>query len=210
MHIRALVYEKERSNLLSLLTNDNDFFILDYLNKKQRVIEQVDLLIPDVIILNVASCDEQTSKMIELIKGNHPFIKVIIITRTNDFSSMVKAMKSGVQGYLIASIDHTFWLDYLKSVVLETEINKQLTRMLYFKLRLDEEETEKKEPLISLRETEVVKLVALGYSNKEIARELEIEIATVKNHLKSIFQKLHVKNRVQLTRYAIKTRLVEL
>lgn len=210
MHIRALIYEDERSDLLTLLTNDKHFFVLDYINKEARVIERVNLLIPDLIILNVELCDEKTSKMIERIKGEHPFIKVIILARTKGFSSMIKAMKSGVQGYLVDSIDQVFWLEYFKNIISETQVNPDLVRELYFTLTLDEEKSEKKEPLISSREAEVVKLVALGYSNQEIAKELKIEIATVKNHLKSVFQKLHVKNRVQLTRYAIKHRLVEL
>lgn len=183
---------------------------------------------PDLVLMDIRMPGigglEATSRLKQL----HPSIKIIMVTVSDDITDLFEAIKRGAQGYLLKNIDPSSWLEYLRAVsVDEAPMSKELAYRL-----LQEFTSDKSSPSPSAtnslpkaappagsrssmttplteREKDVLELVATGASNREIAESFGLSEHTVKNHLKNILQKLHLANRVQLTRYALEQGLVE-
>ena len=150
-------------------------------------------------------------KTTKLIKEKHPNIKIVILTVSEDSTHLFEALKQGAQGFLIKKVNPGDWYPYLKSVVSENiPVSYELVNEV-----LQTISSHPKKPIspkanpLSQREMEILKLVAKGHTNKEISNMIFISEYTVKNHLKNITKKLDIKNRVQLTRYAIDNGWVE-
>lgn len=150
-------------------------------------------------------------KTTKLIKEKHPNIKIVILTVSEDSTHLFEALKQGAQGFLIKKVNPGDWYPYLKSVVSENiPVSYELVNEV-----LQTISSHPKKPIspktnpLSQREMEILKLVAKGHTNKEISNMIFISEYTVKNHLKNITKKLDIKNRVQLTRYAIENGWVE-
>jgi DNA-binding NarL/FixJ family response regulator len=124
----------------------------------------------------------------------------VMVTVSDDVANLFEAIKNGAQGYLLKNLNPNIWLSYLHSLATDSapmpqEIANRILAEFTGSKATDH-------TLLTPREQEILTRVAQGLSNKEIATELVISEHTVKNHLKNIMQKLHLNNRVQLTRYA--------
>lgn len=168
---------------------------------------------PDVILMDITMprCDglEATRR----IKQEMPYVKVFMLTVSDDSEDLFEAIKSGAQGYLIKDVKGQQLFDALEGVakgeaafsgVIAAKILKEFKRSEAGA----EEELDTTEPLTE-REIEVLQLVAEGKSNQEIAESLVISESTVKNHLRNILGKLHLRNRIQAAVYAVRQGLVE-
>ncbi len=168
---------------------------------------------PDVILMDITMprCDglEATRR----IKREMPYVKVFMLTVSEEDGHLFEAIKSGAQGYLIKDLKAHQLLDALEGVargeaafsgVIAAKILKEFERSD----QVTGEKVETVEPLTQ-RETEVLRLVVEGKSNQEIAESLVISESTVKNHLRNILGKLHLRNRIQAAVYAVRQGLVE-
>lgn len=155
-----------------------------------------------------------------------PALKIVMVTVSDDITHLFEAIKRGAQGYLLKNLAPSSWMEYLRAISLdEAPMSKELAFRLLQEFSVTKPGEQKKReaakaqlldkdaaimttPLTD-REKEVLERVATGASNREIAVELGLSEYTVKNHLKNILQKLHLGNRVQLTRYAFQQGMVE-
>ena len=138
-------------------------------------------------------------------------VKILILTIHNEVEYLVRAVEIGVDGYILKDSDSSV----LKKAIFavnrgDTFIQPELTPML--KKRLEERFTNPKifEDTLTRREIEVLKLLAEGLFNKEIAYTLSISEKTVKNHVSNIFKKINVSDRTQAAVYAIKHNFVDI
>src|SRR5690606_11236723 len=130
------------------------------------------------------------------------YIKIIIVTVSDDITHLFEAIKYGAQGYLLKNLQPSTWLDYLHAVALdEAPVTKELALCMLKEFTAKPSTDSESHPLTA-REQEILRLVAKGFANSETAVRLELCEHTVKNHLKNILQKRHLSNRVKLTRYA--------
>jgi DNA-binding NarL/FixJ family response regulator len=143
-----------------------------------------------------------------IIKERFPYVKIVIITVSDDASDLFEALKKGAQGYLLKNLNPDVWLEYLHALVTD---EAPMPREVAYRILNEFHQIPGSMQSHSLtkREQEILTLVAKGWSNKEIASQLTISEYTVKNHLKNIMQKLHLSNRVQLARYAYKNGWIE-
>jgi len=126
-----------------------------------------------------------------------------MVTVSDEITHLFEALKKGAQGYLLKNLQPSAWKQYLREIAIdEAPMSKELAFRILQEFSLKEQKPPKPSPLTG-REREILELVARGDSNREIGERLAISEHTVKNHLKNILQKLHLENRVQLTRYAL-------
>lgn len=203
--IRILVvddHKHARAAIREILFGYEELQLVAEARNGQEAIELAELYNPDVILMDINMPDMNGLDATQLIKKKHPEIKIVIITISDDFTHLFEALKRGAQGYLLKNIQPSSWRDYIVSIVEEeAPMPKELALKILEEMNQPKRKKNKENPL-SQREKQVLELVSEGCSNRDIAQALLISEYTVKNHLKNIMHKLHLENRVQLTKYA--------
>ncbi|TCS94242.1 response regulator [Hazenella coriacea] len=194
-------HEHARKGMRMILANDPNFEIVAEAKNGKEVIQLTEQMMPDMILMDINMPLINGLEATRIIKERFPYVKIVMVTVSDDVSDLFEALKKGAQGYLLKNLNSTIWLEYLRALAAdETPMPKEVAR------RILNEFSQSPRPVpnpgLTAREQEILSLVAKGLSNKEIATQLSISEYTVKNHLKNIMQKLHLSNRVQLTRYA--------
>jgi DNA-binding NarL/FixJ family response regulator len=140
------------------------------------------------------------------IKAELPETKVIMLTVSEEEEDLFEAISSGAHGYLLKNLRPEELFERLEGALrgeaviaapMAQRILDAFVQQAHRKAELGQEEVE-----LSPREREVLELVSLGATNKEIANQLYISVGTVKNHIHNILEKLHLKNRAQMAAYA--------
>jgi len=146
---------------------------------------------------------------IMLFKELDPELKIVMMTVSDDEDDLSQALKSGADGYLLKTSDSEQLADTLSRVIAgESVISPQMMNKLVDSMRnqnaspSEQNSPEKLADRLSPREREIVQLIAKGYSNKLIARELNIAETTVKIHIQHIFKKLELSSRLQVALFA--------
>jgi DNA-binding NarL/FixJ family response regulator len=193
-------HEHARKAMRMILAEDDRFTIIGEAANGNEILEQTEQLMPDMILMDINMPTLNGLEATRLVKEKFPYVKIVMVTVSDDVSHLFEAIKNGAQGYLVKNLNPSIWLSYLHALATDSAPMPQAIAN-----RILAEFTETKSPnhtLLTPREQEILTRVAQGLSNREIAAELVISEHTVKNHLKNIMQKLHMSNRVQLTRYA--------
>ncbi|KYQ85903.1 two-component system response regulator [Thermoactinomyces sp. AS95] len=184
-----------------IIKRDSRFQIVGEAADGKEVIELAESARPDLILMDINMPKINGLTATRIIKEQFPSVKIVIVTVSDDASDLFDALKQGAQGYLLKNLKPSLWLEYLQAVAAdETPMPKEIARRILHEFHTTP--VPSKQSNLTQREQEILTWVAQGYSNKEIARQCLISEYTVKNHLKNIMQKLHLNNRVQLTRYA--------
>lgn len=191
-----------RKGIQSILAPEPRFRVVGEAADAFEALQKVEELRPDLILMDIRMPEVSGLEATRRIKAQHPQVIVVILSVSDDVGDFFEAIKSGAQGYLLKDMNPEQWIDYLRSVVGgDTPVSRELARQLLDEFRSDPG-APGPEPMISERELEVLRKVAEGLSNREIGEELHIAESTVKNHLRNILEKLHLRNRAQLVAYA--------
>ena len=199
-----------REGLKQLLELDGDIQVIGEAGNGEECLEIIDKLSPDVVLLDINMPVMSGLKMLEILRASkNRNQKVLILTIHNEIEYLMKAEEIGVEGYVLKDAD---------SIILKKAIYKVHSGDKYIDFSmvplLNEKTNQDKEMLdddkLTRREIEVLKLLAEGLFNKEIAYKLSISEKTVKNHVSNIFKKIGVFDRTQAAVYAIKNNIVEL
>lgn len=187
---------------ISSLLQAAGFEVVGGASNGQEAIEAALRLRPDLILMDVSMPEMNGIEAARHIKARLPEAKIVMLTVSDEDRVLIDAVKAGASGYLHKSLDSTEFLSMLEGVQRgESAMQRQtMTRLL------DSLSDFSREPAVELtvRELELLKWVALGYSNKAIAKEMSISPNTVKYHMKSVLQKLSVQNRAEAVATAIR------
>lgn len=178
-----------------------------------EAVEKARALKPDLILMDVNMPQMGGLEATRLIKTERPETKIVILTVSDDDENLFEAIKSGAQGYLLKSLQSQAFFELLNGVAQgEAPISRGLATKILGEfarhLQQDEVQAANKEDLTE-REKEVLRLVAEGSTNRDIATQLNVTENTVKYHLKNILEKLHLRNRAQAVAYAMQTGLLK-
>jgi DNA-binding NarL/FixJ family response regulator len=203
MSYRILIcddHEHARKAMRIILAEDERFTIVGEAKRGDEILFLTEQLMPDMILMDINMPSLNGLEATRLVKERFPYVKIVMVTVSDDVTNLFEAIKNGAQGYLVKNLNPSIWLSYLHALATDSAPMPQAIAN-----RILAEFTGMKssdQTLLTPREQEILTRVAQGLSNREIAVELVISEYTVKNHLKNIMQKLHLNNRVQLTRYA--------
>ncbi|MFD0695609.1 response regulator [Paenibacillus sp. GCM10027628] len=190
-----------REGIRSILSMDASFDIVAEGKNGAEAVKLTEEWMPDLILMDINMPQMDGLEATKQIKEKFPYVKIVMVTVSDDITHLFEALKKGAQGYLLKNLSPNSWHEYLKAIAVdEAPMSRELA------LRLLQEFTPKERrcapnALLTGREREILEWVASGKSNRDISNGLEISEHTVKNHLKNIMQKLQMENRVQLTRY---------
>ncbi|MBM2832801.1 MAG: two component transcriptional regulator, LuxR family, partial [Dehalococcoidia bacterium] len=140
-----------------------------------------------------------------LIKARYPDMRIVMLTVSDDEQDLFEAIKSGAHGYMLKDLEAAQFFEALEAIeagqaVLPTRLAGKLLEEFRSQARQVGDAAEAE--LLSVREQEVLTLVAQGLTNKEVADKLYISENTVKYHMKNILDKLHLQNRAQVIAWA--------
>ncbi|SMB85013.1 two component transcriptional regulator, LuxR family [Desulfonispora thiosulfatigenes DSM 11270] len=209
-----LIYNHDlfRQKLKKVLTTIKGFQIIDEIRLDLDKLENSNSLRPDVIFLDIEDIEVDEIKIIQRIKGLFPESKLVVLNDYKNENNLIEYITCGVHGLLNKDIEVTELILETKEILngevaLDKSIGKQIFKEL---LEIHTIEPNYKTHNITEREYEIIRLVAEGVTNKEIANSLYISENTVKNHLCNIMEKLDVDNRVKIASFAWTKGLINL
>ncbi|MFJ7728314.1 response regulator [Neobacillus sp. NPDC097160] len=194
-----------RQAIMAILEEEPLFTIVGQARNGKEAIELCSEHLPDILLIDIEMPILDGLEATKIIKEKYPFIKVIILSVSDNVGDLFTSIQYGAQGYLLKNMDPDDWLQYLHSIV---DGSNATTRDMAGKLlyQFRERDLQNTPAISSLtpREKEILLLVSEGRTNKQIAEHLFIAENTVKNHIKNLLEKLGLENRVQLASYAVK------
>jgi DNA-binding NarL/FixJ family response regulator len=201
-----------RQALRHLLDAESDINVVGEASDGRAIQTLVDEHQPDVILMdiNMPGIDGVTAT--RELKSQMPEIRIIILTMFSEDGHVIRAVRAGADAYLLKNSESSRVVDAIRAVNRgESIIEPQLASKLLSEFRrvsdIREEDTVGG---LTTREMDLLRLVATGMSNKEIAQRLSLAESTVKNRLSLLFEKLDVKDRTQAAIYALSHGLIPL
>lgn len=190
-----------REGLASLLDIQPDMTVLGEAASAQEAIVKARELKPDTILMDISMPGGTGLDAAKQILAEQPEINIVFLTVHEDDERLFEAIKNGGKGYLLKNMRTSELLEMLRGLERgEAAISRQmaariLTEFARMKTHLGATEVLDEDVRLTNREIEILKLAAADASNKDIARQLVVSESTVKNHMRNILSKLHLKNR---------------
>jgi two-component system response regulator NreC len=196
-------HETVRQGLKLLLDAQPDIEVVGEAGDGRNALEQVKRVKPDVVVMDISMPDVNGLAATREVKAVAPEVAVVALTRHGDEAYVQELLGAGASGYVLKQSASTELLHairaaaagerYLDTTLLARARDAYLTRHARGPAR----------PAISDREASVLRMMAVGHSNKEIASELEISVKTVEVHKANAMRKLGLRGRIDVVRYAV-------
>lgn len=201
-----------RAGLKVLLALQPDFEVVGEASDGEEALRQVELLKPEVVLMDLSMPGMGGIEATRRIRALYPHVSVLILSQYDDESYLRQALDAGAAGFALKKAADSDLLAAVRAVRLgEAYLHPSLTRILLEDVRQarrDESRREDDDPL-SDRERQVLRLVAQGFANQEIAVELVLSVKTVETYKARIAEKLGLRGRAALFRYAKERGLLE-
>lgn len=211
--IRVLIVDDHavvRQGLRAFLQTQDDVEIAGEAADGDEAIRQVRELVPDVVLMDLVMPKLDGIAAIREMRALSPSTKVLVLTSFADDDKVFAAVKAGAAGYLLKDVRPQELGDAIRTVYRgEALLHPTVAAKLMQELAQSGRRQASPDSLTD-RELDVLRLIARGMSNKEIALELGVAEKTVKTHVSNILQKLHLADRTQAALYAVRERLVDL
>lgn len=197
-----------RTGLRSLIETDPSLELLGEAAGGYEALELVEKLKPDILVLDISMPDLDGISVIKKIKPRNSDIRILMLTIHEDKALLQEALKSGASGYVIKRVAEKELLLAIKIMMRgDMYIDPSMQHAL---IETDEKRSINQQSVEDLtpREIDVLKLIVLGYTNRQVGEELNISIRTVEAHRANLTDKLGTKSRVELVRYARENKLI--
>jgi len=209
--IRVLVVDDHavvRSGLRLLIDAEQDMETVGEAGNVRDAIFEARTSKPDLVLMDVVMPGESGLEGVPKLLHEHPGVKVLILSMQDDPSYLREAFAVGASGYVLKEAADTEVVTAIREVAaggryVHPELGARLIAAEAEAAREAEEDP------LSDREREVLRLLALGYTNQEIAKQLFISVRTAETHRAHVMQKLRLESRAELVRYAIAHGLLE-
>lgn len=212
--IRVLLVDDHavvRKGLQALLEREAGFQVIGEAQDGEEALRAADRLRPDVILMDLEMPGIGGIEATRRITADHPTTQVVVLTSHASEEDVFPALKAGALGYLLK---HSAPEDVLQAIRQahrgETVLHPAIARMVLQELHRPGASKPRTTDPLSEREVEVLRLIARGMSNQEIADTLVVGEATVRSHVSSILRKLQLASRTQAALYALREGLVAL
>jgi two-component system NarL family response regulator len=215
--IRVLIaddHERFRRGLKMVLEAEEGIEVVAEASDGVQALVKVEELAPDVVLMDVRMPNQNGIEATRAIREAFPSTRIIMLTVSDDEDDLFDAVKAGANGYLLKEVSIEEVSDAVRAVVQgQSLISPSMAAKLiteFGSLARRAEETEAPASVrLSDRELEVLKRVARGLDNDEIAAELDMSPTAVRNHVANILEKLQLRSRIEAAILAMETRLLD-
>lgn len=206
MTIKVLIADDHaivRAGLRTLINSEADLELVGEATGGLEAIEKVQALQPDVLVLDLSMLDLDGLTVTRKLKELHSTCSILILTVHEDEALLREAIKIGAAGYIIKHAAEDELISAIRSVHRgEIYIHPKMIRSLIQPDVHVENKGREYQETLTRREEEILKLIVQGYTNRQVADELLISVRTVEGHRANLTEKLGIKSRVELLRYA--------
>ena len=217
--IRTLIVDDHalfRRGLEMVLESEPDIELVGQASDGEEAVSKAGESLPDVVLMDIRMPRSSGIEACRAMKDLAPSTKIVILTISDEEEDLFEAIRAGASGYLLKDIPLDEVADTVRAVhggqslINPSMAGKLLTEFAAL-ARRDEEETPQQVPAPRLtdREIQVLRLVARGMNNRDIAKELFISENTVKNHVRNILEKLQIHSRMEAVMVAVREKLIE-
>jgi two-component system NarL family response regulator len=214
--IRVLIADDHalfRRGLNMVLDTESGIEVVAEAEDGEEAVAKAEEYAPDVVLMDVRMPKVSGIDAARIIRDVIPSAKILMLTVSDEEGDLYEAIKAGANGYLLKEISIEEVADAIRAVVAGQSLispamaSKLLTEFGALAKRVEERLPA---PRLTSREMDVLRLVARGMSNRDIADELSLSENTVKNHVRNILEKLHLHSRMEAVVYAVRERLFDI
>jgi two-component system, NarL family, response regulator LiaR len=200
-----------REGLRALISSMPDMVVAGEAANGLAAVEQARALKPDVILMDLLMPRLDGVEAIRQIKADNPAARILVLTSFSDDSKVFPALKAGALGYLLKDSASEVLIQAIRDVARGlSSLDAAIARRLMQEFSQPAGAAAPPEAALTERETDVLRLVAQGLSNQEIAEKLVISETTVRGHVSRILTALHVSNRTQAALHALRKGIASL
>ena len=199
-----------------VLAEEPDIELVGEASDGAEAVEKAGEALPDVVLMDIRMPKSSGIEAARAMKEVAPSAKIVILTISDEEEDLFEAIRAGASGYLLKDIPYDEVADVVRAVyggqslINPSMAAKLLTEFAALAKRDEEERTQRvPAPKLTDREMEVLRLVARGMNNRDIAKELFISENTVKNHVRNILEKLQIHSRMEAVMIAVREKLIE-
>ena len=212
--IRILIADDHaivREGLIALIQPQPDMVVVGEARDGMEAVEMARELEPDIILMDMVMPRQSGLEAIQQLKLENNPARILILSSFAEDKQIFPAMKSGAMGYLLKDTSPRNLLRAIRDVHSgQSSLHPTIARKIIAELSSPSTDQPTAKDLLTERELEVLKLVAQGNTNQEIAEKLTVSDRTVGKHVGSILGKLHLANRTQAALYALREGLASL
>jgi two-component system NarL family response regulator len=215
--IRVLIADDQalfRRGLHVVLGSEANIEVVAEVADGEAAVIRAQELMPDVVVIDVRMPRLNGIEAARRIHALLPNTRILMLTVSDDEDDLYEAIKAGASGYLLKEISVDEVAGAIRVVMqghslISPSMASKLLREFNALARQAAGRAQLPTPVLTARELEVLKLVARGMSNREVAEKLYISENTVKNHVRNILEKLHSHSRMEAVMYAVRTGLLD-
>ncbi|MEL7648280.1 MAG: response regulator transcription factor [Sedimentibacter sp.] len=189
-----------RFGIRSLIEKNQDWFVCGEAETLEKAYELAEQLKPDVVLLDIKLPDGDGATGCRELKKIVPNVKIIILTAYSDDYIVAEAVKAGADGYLLKNIDSRGIISAIENVIKGSSILDNTMVGSLFNIVKKNQQLEELTP----QEKNILQMISLGKTNKEISKELFLAEKTVRNNVSRILKKINVTNRTEAALYYMK------
>jgi two-component system NarL family response regulator len=214
--IRVLICDDHalfRRGLVMVLESEGGILVVGEAEDGGDALAKAEELAPDVVLMDVRMPKVSGIDATRAIAEAVPATKIIMLTVSDEEEDLYEAVKAGATGYLLKEISIEEVAGAVRAVVAgQSLISPSMASKLLSEFNNLAKQAQQKSlaPKLTDRELQVLKLVAQGMSNREVAGQLYISENTVKNHVRNILEKLHLHSRMEAVVYAVREKLLDI
>jgi two-component system response regulator NreC len=175
-----------------------------------EAIELVEKFHPEVLVLDISMPDLDGISVTRKLKPNFPDLRILILTLHEDEALVKEAIKAGASGYILKRAAESELVTAIQVILRgDMYVDPSMLRSLLGEPQLSSPQAETPVESLTPRETEILKLIVEGYTNRQVGEQLNISIRTVEGHRANISDKLGLHSRLELVRYAREHGMIE-
>ncbi len=200
-----------RQGFMVLLNAQPDIEVIGEAADGNEMVAQAETLHPDVVLADISMPNLNGIEATKVIHQRFPEMPVVMITVHTSSSYVVRALRSGARGYVVKNDDFQHVVQAIKAVILgQRYLSTQVSEQIIDSVVTGTSQEFNMDERISIREREILQLLAEGNSNSQIAKKLVISARTVETHRTNIMRKLELTSQIDILRYAIQHGLAQL
>jgi DNA-binding NarL/FixJ family response regulator len=204
-----------RRGLEMVLEKEQDIEVVGEAHDGQQAVDRAQELMPDVVLMDVRMPRRSGIEATHRIKELLPHVQIIVLTNSDEEVDLYESIKAGASGYLLKEISSDEVAEAVRSVHEgHSRISPAMASKLLAEFQAMTKRADDRQPLapprLTDRELQVLKLVAKGLGNRDIAKDLFIAENTVKNHIRNILEKLQLHSRMEAVIYAVREKLLDI